>query len=148
MIRRRLFLHLPLGFATLGASLILSVQGSGAALSDGAYAVEVHDLPLKVGEHGVLRVVLRPEPGHRVLKHYRNALRRLSVLDDGVRFDSDEVMGVATDEAIVFEVGVTALKPGPHPINGVMRVGYIEGDDDLSMVSLPLMARIIGIENR
>jgi hypothetical protein len=137
-MKRRFFLSLA------GAALLIPRHGQ-AALSDGAYAIEVHDLALPVGTHGLLEVTLRPEPGHRVLKHYRHMLRRLSALDDAVRFDQDEVAGEASDEAVVFRIGVTPLTLGPHPINGVMRVGYIAGDDDLSMVSLPLMARIIGL---
>lgn len=141
VMKRRSLLLLP----PLLAPLLLLPRGGRAALSDGAYTVEVHELALPVGTHGLLRVTLRPGPGHRVLKHYRHTLRRLSALDDAVRFDSDTVSGEASDEAVVFEVGVTPLAPGPHPINGVMRVGYIAGEDDLSMVSLPLITRIIGL---
>ena len=48
--------------------------------------------------------------------------------------------------ALVFEVGLQATKPGRHPINGIFRVGYIHDPDDLSMVSVPLIANVTGTE--
>jgi class 3 adenylate cyclase len=38
---------------------------------------------------------------------------------------------------LVLEVGLRATKPGKHPINGLFRVGYIHGTDELAMVSPP-----------
>jgi hypothetical protein len=45
-----------------------------------------------------------------------------------------------------FAIGVRAIKPGTHPINGYFRVGYIHGPDELAMVSLRLIANVNGTE--
>jgi hypothetical protein len=37
-------------------------------------------------------------------------------------------------------------KPGKHPINGLFRVGYIHGTDEIAMVSLRLIASVTGTE--
>ena len=50
------------------------------------------------------------------------------------------------EDALVFEVPLRATKPGKHPINGVFRVGYIHGTDEMSMVSVPLIANVTGTE--
>ena len=50
------------------------------------------------------------------------------------------------EDALVFEVPLHATKPGKHPINGLFRVGYIHGTDELSMVSVPLIANVTGTE--
>ena len=42
--------------------------------------------------------------------------------------------------------GLRATKPGKHPINGLFRVGYIHGADELAMVSVPLIANVTGAE--
>ena len=39
-----------------------------------------------------------------------------------------------------------ATKPGKHPINGLIRVGYIHGTDEMAMVSMPLVASVTGAE--
>ena len=44
--------------------------------------------------------------------------------------------------ALVFAVPVRATKPGKHPINGVFRVGYIHGTDEIAMVSVRLIANV------
>jgi hypothetical protein len=46
----------------------------------------------------------------------------------------------------VFEVPLHATKAGRHPINGVFRVGYIHGTDEMAMVSLRLIANVTGTE--
>ena len=59
-------------------------------------------------------------------------------------FDSPVVRGTVEDGALVFAVGVRPTKPGKHPINGVFRVGYIQGTNEMSMVSLRLIANVTG----
>ena len=49
-------------------------------------------------------------------------------------------------ETLVFEVPLRATKAGKHPINGVIRVGYIHGTDEMAMVSLRLIANVTGTE--
>ena len=43
-------------------------------------------------------------------------------------------------------VGDDEALPGKHAINGLFRVGYVHAPDDLSMVSVPLIANITGTE--
>ena len=111
-----------------------------------AYAVAVEDVAARVGTHAVLRVTLRPRAGYRILKAYENRVARFSAADDGVAFDAKMIRGEVEGDSLVFTIGVTPTKPGKHPINGVFRVGYIEGSNDLSMVSLPLIATVTGTE--
>lgn len=111
-----------------------------------AYSVSVENIAAKVGAHAVLRAVLHPKPGYRILKGYENRVARFSALDDGVAFDAKMVRGKLEDDGIAFDIGLTPTKPGAHPINAVFRVGYIQGDGDLSMVSLPLIATVTGTE--
>jgi hypothetical protein len=56
------------------------------------------------------------------------------------------VRATVEDGALVFAVGVRPTKPGKHPINGIFRVGYIEGTSEMAMVSLRLIANITGTE--
>lgn len=127
-----------------------SAQAQAAASSilseSPAYAVVVDDIAAKVGTHTVLRVTLRPRAGYRILKAYENRVARFSAADDGVAFDAKMIRGEVEGGSLVFAIGVTPTKPGKHPINGVFRVGYIEGSNDLSMVSLPLIANVTGTE--
>jgi hypothetical protein len=39
-----------------------------------------------------------------------------------------------------------ATKPGTHPINGLIRVSYIQGTDEMAMVSMKLIANVTGTE--
>ncbi len=116
---------------------------AASILQSAAYSVEVSDTSAKVGEHATMTVTLRPRDGYRILAHYTNRLSRFSSLDDSVAFDDKVVPGTMQGNTLVFSVGVTPTKPGRHPINGVFRVGYIEGDG-MSMVSVPLITNVIG----
>lgn len=90
---------------------------------------------------------LRARDGYRILRHYNNRVIKLSSWDNGVVFDRDMVPAeIKEDDILVFPVGLRATKPGKHPINGLFRVGYIHGTDDLSMVSVRLIANVIGTE--
>ena len=52
---------------------------------------------------------------------------------------------VGPDGKLVFEVGVTPTEPGAHPINGLMRVSFIDGNKSESK-SIPLIATVTGTE--
>jgi len=127
---------------TLGASGV----GRAAAEEPSAYVVEVSDVTAKVGDHAVMLVTLRIRDGYRILEPYNNRVIALSSFDDGVDFERKMVLGEAREGALVFEVPLRATKPGKHPINGLFRVGYIHGTDELSMVSVPLIANVTGTE--
>jgi hypothetical protein len=131
-----------------GAALVLATLGlagqPGAAADPAPYTLEVQDASAKVGEPGVLKATLRFNEGYRLLAHYNNRLSRLSSFDEGVSFDQEVVKPSTDGEALVFNVAVTPTKPGSHPINGVFRIGYVEGGDTMRMVSVPLMAKVVG----
>jgi hypothetical protein len=111
-----------------------------------AYRVDVGDVTAKLGEPAVLRATLTIRDGYRILKAYNNRVIALSSLDDGVAFTHRSVPAEAGAEALVFSIGLRATKPGKHPINGVFRVGYIHGADEMAMVSVRLIATVTGIE--
>ncbi len=134
----------------LGAVVLLTGLWSGAgqaaqtAAQTGPYIVEVADVTAHVGQHAVMHVTLRLRPGYRLLESYTNRVSRFSSLDGDVAFDRPVVRGVVQDGTLVFAVGVTPTAAGRHPINGVFRVGYIQDPDSLSMISVPLIANVIG----
>lgn len=129
--------------ASIPASLALAPP-SGAAEESPAYIVEISDVTAAVGAHEVMHAILKIRDGYRILQAYNNRVIALSSLDDGVAFDSPVVRGTVEDGALVFAVGVRPTKPGKHPINGVFRVGYIQGTNEMSMVSLRLIANVTG----
>jgi hypothetical protein len=132
--------------AAIPALLGLALPPRAAAEESPAYIVEVGDVTAAVGAHQVMRATLRLRDGYRILQAYNNRIIELSSLDDGVAFDSNVVRGTVEDGALVFAVGVRPTKPGRHPINGVFRVGYIQGEGEMSMVSLKLIANVTGAE--
>jgi hypothetical protein len=136
-------------FALVAALAIsLAFPGTRQAQADEspAYVVEVTDVSAKVGEPAVLHATLRIRDGYRVLEGYNNRVMELSSFDDGVAFERRVVRATAQGDGLDFAIGVRATKPGRHPINGYFRVGYIHGTDELSMVSLRLIANVNGTE--
>jgi len=133
---------------TLAALLALFAAGSlSPALADDPvpYAVEVSDVTAKVGEPTVLLATVRLRDGYRILEAYNNRVMQLSSWDDGVAFEHKVVDAAVREGALVFAVGLKPTKPGKHPINGVFRFGYIEGDT-MMMISVPLIANVTGTE--
>jgi hypothetical protein len=132
-----------------GAVLTSFAASTGApAFADDppAYDVEVADVTAKVGEHAVMLATLKIRDGYRILQHYNNRVIKLSSFDDGVAFERDPVPAELQEGALVFNVGLRATKPGKHPINGLFRVGYIHGTDEMAMVSMRLIANVTGTE--
>jgi hypothetical protein len=111
-----------------------------------AYDVQVGDVTAKVGDPAVMRATLKVRDGYRILKHYNNRVIELSSLDDGVAFERRVAPATLDEDTLVFEIPLHATKVGKHPINGVFRVGFIQGTDDMYMVSLRLIANVTGIE--
>ena len=132
-----------LAFAALAASA--GVKAAAEELSP-AYVVEVSDVTAKVGEPAVIRATLKARDGYRILKHYNNRVIELSSFDDGVVFEQRMVPATLEEDALVFDVPLHATKAGKHPINGIIRVGYIHGTDEMAMVSLRLIANVTGTE--
>ena len=123
-----------------------SAGAQTAAEEPEAYVVEVSDVTAKVGEPAVMRATLKARDGYRILKHYNNRVIELSSFDDGVAFERRMVPATLDEDSLVFEVPLHATKAGKHPINGIIRVGYIHGTDEMAMVSLRLIANVTGIE--
>ena len=117
---------------------------AGLAEDSAAYAIEVSDVTAKVGERAAMHARLRIRDGYRILHSYNN--RKLSAEDDGVAFDREMVPAIVEDSTLFFAVGLRVTKPGKHPINGLFRVGYIHGTDEMAMVSLRLIASVTGTE--
>jgi len=111
-----------------------------------AYNIQVSDVTARVGEPAVMRATLKARDGYRILKHYNNRVIELSSFDDGVAFERKVVPATLDEESLVFEVPLHATKAGKHPINGIIRVGYIHGTDEMAMVSLRLIANVTGTE--
>ena len=132
--------------AAILAFLGASAGAQAVAEEPSAYVVEVSDVTAKVGEPAVMRAILKVRDGYRILKHYNNRVIELSSFDDGVAFERRMVPATLDEDALVFEVPLRATKPGKHPINGIFRVGYIHGTDEMAMVSVRLIANVTGTE--
>jgi hypothetical protein len=122
-----------------------AARGAPPALADDPlpYKVEVSDITAKVGEHAVLHATVRLRDGYRLLEAYNNRVMQLSSWDDGVAFEHKAVDASIRDGALDFAIGLRPTKPGKHPINGVLRFGYINGDT-MMMISVPLIANVTG----
>jgi hypothetical protein len=141
-------LSLPVVAMAVAGALTATTGPRAAAeeASASAYTVEVSDVSAKVGETTVLLATLRPKDGFKILHAYNNRVGQLSSWDDGVAFEKKVVPAQDEDGALVFEIRVKPVTSGTHPINGVFRVGYVEVGTGMSMVSVPLMAKITGTE--
>jgi hypothetical protein len=135
--------------AALGLAALISIAPGGPSIADSRvpFALEVEDATAKVGEPTTVRATVIPPEGMKLASVYRHRLIDLSAFEDrGVEFDDEVVIGtVEEDGKLVFEIGVTPTEPGPHPINGVMRVSFINGNKSESK-SIPLIAKVIGTE--
>jgi hypothetical protein len=136
---------ISLGVSAVGWA-VAEEPAAPAADESQAYFVEVSDVTAKVGEPAVMRATLKARDGYRILKHYNNRVIQLSSFDDGVAFEQRMVPAALDEETLVFEVPLHATKAGKHPINGIIRVGYIHGTDEMAMVSLRLIANVTGTE--
>jgi hypothetical protein len=132
--------------AAIPIALAAGVCGRVIAGEPAAYVLEVSDVSAKVGEPAVMRATLRVRDGYRILKAYNNRVIELSSFDDGVAFERSMVPAAVQEGALVFAIALRSTKPGKHPINGIFRVGYIQGSDEMAMVSVRLIANVIGTE--
>ena len=141
----------PFGFLqSLPQHLVVNeAPGVLHRLDQGSFIVsrrKVSDVTAKVGEPVVMRATLRIRDGYRILRGYNNRVIELSSFDDGVAFERKTVPATLDEDALVFAVPLRATKRGRHPINGVFRVGYIHGTDEMAMVSVRLIANVTGTE--
>jgi hypothetical protein len=133
-------------FSALVLAVLAARSGQAFAEQPSAFDVQVPDVTAKVGEPAVMHATLKIRDGYRILKHYNNRVIELSSLDDGVAFESRMVPATLEEDSLVFDVPLHATKAGTHPINGIMRVGFIQGTDEMYMVSLHLIANVTGTE--
>ena len=135
--------------AALGLAALIGTAPGGASFADSRvpFALEVENATAKVGEPTAVRATIIPPEGTKLTSVYRHRIIDLSAYEDrGVDFDDEVVIGtVEEDGRLVFEVGVTPTEPGAHPINGVMRVSFINGNKSESK-TIPLMATVTGTE--
>ncbi len=137
-------------FLALGCAALLGLASTGGLSADSGFArpivVDLENVSGKVGEKTALVAKLTLRDGYKVLDSYRNRVIELSSSDDGVSFERKVVIGEIKDGNLEFVVGLTPTKPGPHPINGLFRVGYHDDAGRMDMVSLPLIATVTGTE--
>jgi hypothetical protein len=135
--------------AGLGLAALVGIAPSGSSFADSRvpFALEVENATAKVGEPTAVRAIIIPPEGIKLTSVYRHRLIDLSAFEDrGVRFDDEVVIGKVEDDGrLVFEIGVTPTEPGAHPINGLMRVSFINGNRSESK-SIPLIATVTGTE--
>jgi hypothetical protein len=128
----------------LGAAL-----GTGVSLADERipFTLEVEDASAKVGEKTAVEATITPPQGVRLTTVYRHRVIDLSAFDDeGVEFEDQVVIGSLKDDgSLVFDIGVTPTEPGTHPINGLIRVSFVDGNKTESK-SVPLMATVTGTQ--
>jgi hypothetical protein len=132
---------------SLAALIAIAPGGAGYADSRVPFALEVDNAAAKVGEPTAVRARVAPPEGMKLSSVYRHRIIDLSAFEDrGVEFDDEVVIGTIEDDgSLVFEVGLTPTEPGAHPINGVMRVSFINGNKSESK-TIPLMATVTGTE--
>jgi hypothetical protein len=132
--------------AALGLAALVGIAPSFAD-SRVPFALEIENAAAKVGEATAVRATVAPPEGMKLSSAYRHRLIELSAYEDrGVEFEDEVVIGTVQDDgSIVFEVGLTPTEPGEHPINGVMRVQFINGNKSESK-SIPLIATVTGTE--
>jgi hypothetical protein len=140
-------LHQTLAALGVAALIGLAPHGSSFADSRVPFALEVENATGKVGEPTAVRATIVPPEGMKLTSVYRHRVIDLSAFEDrGVEFEDEVVIGTLEEDGrLVFEIGVTPTEPGAHPINGVMRVSFINGNKSESK-TIPLMATVTGTE--
>ena len=135
--------------AALVAAGLIGIAAAGSSFADSRvpFALEVENATAKVGQPTAVRATIVPPEGMKLTSVYRHRVIDLSAFEDrGVEFDDEVVIGEVQDDGrLVFEIGVTATEPGAHPINGLMRVSFINGDKSESK-SIPLIATVTGTD--
>ena len=135
--------------AALGLAALVGSAAGGPSLADSRvpFALEVESASAKVGEPTAVRARVAPPAGMKLSSVYRHRLIELSAYEDrGVEFEDEVVIGTVQDDgSLLFEVGLTPTEPGEHPINGLMRVSFINGNKSESK-SIPLIATVTATE--
>ncbi len=127
------------------------VSNVAVSQESGPIAVSVSEVRAPVGRPTELIARLSIKEGYRFIEPQPrgNRVIELSSADGGVSFARRVVRGRLEGGSVVFRLELTPTKPGPHPINGVIRVSYVTDQGDswhLRHVSLPLIATVVGTE--
>jgi hypothetical protein len=148
-MRHKEFVMLRSSLPALGLSALLGTALCAPTIADSRvpFTLEVENATAKVGEPTAVRATVAPPEGMKLSSVYRHRLIELSAYEDrGVDFEDEVVIGTVQDDgSLVFDVGLTPTEPGEHPINGLMRVQFINGNKSESK-SIPLIAKVIGTE--
>jgi hypothetical protein len=131
------------------ASVLPWPEPARAAETRDAVTISVEDISAKLGEKATIVARITPRAGFRIADAYRNRITTLSAADDGVEIDGKVVRGAMQDGSLVFKIRVTATKPGPHVINGVIRFGFVStlaSDSQLDIKWEPLVATVTGTQ--
>jgi hypothetical protein len=134
--------------AAVRLAALLAIGWGGAAIADSRvpFTLKVENATAKVGEATAVRATIAPPERVKLASAYSHRIIDLSAYEDrGVAFDDEVVIGTVKNGELVFEIRVTPTEPGPHPINGVMRVSFTYGNKSESK-SIPLMATVTGTE--
>jgi hypothetical protein len=146
---RKEFVMLRPSLPALGLAALVGIAAGGPSVADERvpFTLEVESATAKVGQATAVRARVAPPAGMKLSSVYRHRLIELSAYEDrGVDFADEVVIGtVLTDGSLIFEVGLTPTAPGAHPINGLMRVSFINGNKSESK-SIPLIATVTGTE--
>ena len=118
--------------AALGIAALIGMAPNGASIADSRvpFALEVENAAAKVGEPTAVRATIRSARGHEAHERLSPPRHRsLGIRGSWRRVRDEVVIGTVEDGgSLVFEIGVTPTEPGAHPINGVMRVSFINGN--------------------
>jgi hypothetical protein len=135
--------------SALGLAALIGAAPGGSSLADSRvpFTLEVENASAPVGQPTTVRATIIPPAGIKLTSVYRHRIIDLSAFENhGVEFDDEVVIGTVQDDGrLVFEVGVTPTEPGAHPINGVMRVSFINGNKSESK-TIPLIATVTGTD--
>lgn len=138
-----------LAYFIFAAALAWSVGAVSAVETRDAVTISIDDVSARVGEKATIVARVTPRNGYEIAEAYRNRVTTLSAADDGVEFEGQIVRGAVQGGSLVFKIGVTATKPGAHPINGVLRFGFVnklDGNYHLDIKWEPLIATVTGVQ--
>jgi hypothetical protein len=135
--------RLPL--ALVGFTIVVLITSSSLA-ADPAYpvAIEIQNVSAKVGEKAVIVATITIGDGFSVTDSYRHRLGELRA-SDGAELDTRVVRGSVQDRSIVFTVPVTPTRVGAHPVSGVFRFSYHNGQE-LDIRAARFEATVTGTE--
>jgi hypothetical protein len=137
--------------AVVAAGALALLAGAASAEEGPPIRMEIQEAVARVGEPTQVLAKLTIGEGYRFIEPppRGNRVIELSSADGGVAFARRVFRGRLDGDSVLFRLEVTPTKPGPHPINGVVRVSYVTETGDswhLRHVWLPLSTTVTGTE--